>query len=688
MASAGRGARAPVALQLIAQPDFTIAPGAPLDLTVEVPALVGIDALLDAPEASSRVDVVVTAYTAVVKREDVWLAVTGVLPRPVDSLDVPIDAVGRPSSGELSLSVPTSVDRSKDALQLGAAGVYPVVVDVRVDGQVTAELITFVNRGPGPDDAPLSPLPITLGMGIDTPIVLDDDGNVLVTDDTIAQLTELADALEASAMPATVQLPPRLLSAVRNVDPALVDRLVQALADSDVTAAPTLPLDPSAAAAAGQTGLYTQWLRDGEDALGEELPNPPTRIVQFVEGPTSQAGAGLLRDLGTRLLALTPAVYNSTIDTIGIGFTDTSQVVRVRLGDGALLDAIIVDRAISETLSEPVANPLLAAIYSVADLLGFRQQIHDRGTDPGRHGVLIGTDALGIPDPRALGPLTELIAGTAGLTVSSLERLSGKVDSLLLDGVELRIGFPEATDATIEPRIATKTALEQSIASTASMLVADDPRPARWMSMVSTIPSSAVTDRRVDIIAFVVQSELREIREAVEPPTAFKFSLTGRTSEIRLRFRNNSDTPLRVLIKLSSAKLTFPDGEQIEVLEPKAVTEVEVKVEARSNGQSGVSLEVLTPAGDRLAPTVPLTANVTALNGLGNLVSGAALLILLAWWGSHMRRNLRRKRTAAAAARHPVRLNSDADESLDRRPDTPSLDALSPDAEASTLPPS
>jgi hypothetical protein len=64
-----------------------------------------------------------------------------------------------------------------------------------------------------------------------------------------------------------VALEPATLTVLPDVDPDLADRLVTVLENSDVIARPRLPFDPSAAVAADRSGLYTQLLREGEDAL-------------------------------------------------------------------------------------------------------------------------------------------------------------------------------------------------------------------------------------------------------------------------------------------------------------------------------------------------------------------------------------------------------------------------------------
>ena len=60
---------------------------------------------------------------------------------------------------------------------------------------------------------------------------------------------------------------------------------------------------------------------------------------------------------------------------------------------------------------------------------------------------------------------------------------------------------------------------------------------------------------------------------------------------------------------------------------------------ARTNGSFPVIVRLITPEGALdVAPTVTITARVTAVAGLGQLISISLLLVLLAWWWSHRRK--------------------------------------------------
>ena len=652
---------------------FNVDPRGRVEMVLQLPSAVDLAA---SPEAT----VVVTSYLVIDERADVAAALDGELPRRVDRVEVDVAALTQPAPGQLQLSIPIEVgERTAAGLQLPVAGVYPIVVEVQDDSDVLAELTTFVNRLPStPAEAP-DELPIAMAVATTAPVVLDDQTEVVLDAATVTELDQLADLLEASAMPITVRVPPALLTALSESDSAddqsLLSRLVDELGTEELVSAPSLPLDPSAAAAAGAGDLYTQWLRDGEDVLGRAVSTSPVRTIAIIDDPLSAAGGNLLRGLGGRLFVIPPELYDVLPDTLG-GFTESSMLVQIEVSPGVTVDATVVDRANQDRLARPASSPVHNAIVTVADLLMVRLDAieHD---DPTRRGVTLGTPDLGLPPVDTVEALSALIVETPGLRPVTLDELSVRTERLMLDGSEIVVGLPDDVPGDIGGRIAVRDQLTLEALSTASMLPAGDARAVEWQRLISIIPTSALTDAQVATITDDLRAQFNEVRNSVVLPDGFPFTLTGRSTEVPITLQNVSDVPLTVVVRLSSSKMEFPAGDQTVTLLPAQFTVVRVPIEARTSGRFPVTLEVLTPLGEsRIGRPVPLTARVTSLGGLGTLLTGAAVIVLLTWWVRHYRRSRRGRAALTAAQRHPATQDAMDDS------------GLSPDAATSTLPPS
>jgi len=686
-----------IRMGLVAQTPFS----APIDGTVTF--VVSMPSAIDLathPDAT----LVVTAYKAISTRDAVTKAQQGELPRTADSLDLPIAGLARPDTDQLQAVVPLeSKTRTLTALQLSKPGIYPVTLELTDNGDVLAELLTFVRRLPGPDDEPEAELPVAAAMSTTSAVTLDDDQHVALDNRIITELTQLADLLDAAAVPVAVAVPPGLLTALADSGAdgaALAERLAAGLARNDLLSEPSLPLDPSAAAAAGQQALYTQWLRDGEDTLAAAVTKPSLRTLAFVAAPLSAAGGALLRDLGGRLVVITPKQYDTLPNEAGQyyrGYTDTTSLIELNVGSDTTLDAVILDRVISNTLARSTTSPTLTAIYAVTDLLAARQQIVDADGDPRHHGVALGTPDLSLPAVDTFTAITTLIAATPGLRATTFDDLGVRADVGELNGRPVKVELPEATDGDITKRVFVANQLSTDAADVSSMLPGDDQRPGTWAQEIGLLPTSALTDTQVGAITDQLQQQFAAITAAVELPKPFSFTLTGRSTDVPVKLHNNGNSTLRVIVRLSSSKLENTVVEQAVELPPQSLVEVKVPIKALTNGFFPVTLQVLTPTKIQIGSVVPLNLTVAAFSGLGRLLTGVLLLVILTWWVRHLRQNWRKRAAAGPVGRHPARAgNRPGPAATDDSRDPAGTDepaeaddsGLSPDAATSTLPPS
>lgn len=631
-------AEGPARLALVAQ-SFNVDAAASVTMTVQVPAPVRA--------GDNDFSVSITAYRPVTERTAVAAAIRGELNRSVDTVELEPDQLFAPVPGQLQFVVPVEVTtRTRGALQMSKPGVYPVLVEYRVGGDDAAELVTFVHRVPSEKEEQEQPMSVAFAAAALQPVQLADDGSVVLDQQRIDEFRRLADLLDRSPVPLTVSVPPATLGKVSDADSALGRRLVAALERNDLLSAPVLPIDVSSAAAAGRQALYTQWLRDGEDALADMVDRPAQRTLVFGGSSLTVAGGALLRDLGARLVLIAPAA----LDELDPTAPSPTGLFALDLGDGVSLDGAVVDRATAGSLRR--SDHALAAIEVAADLLAARAEAAETD-DPARHGVVIGAADLSVPDMEPFLSIAELIVETEGLRVTTLDDLSVRADRVTVDGQPLTLQLPTTAPDDVARRAALADEVEVQSVAVASMLPEGDRRAAEWSRLVSLLPTDALSDAQATAIVARIRQDQQVILGAVEVPAGFSVNLTGRRGTVRVSLRNNASVPLDVKVSMTASKLQFPEPPPTVTLEPGTFTEVQFEVVALSNGRIPATLDVFTPEGDtRLAPPVPVTLSLTALSGIGNLVTGAALLVLLTWWVRHFRRG-RRLRAAGAATTLP-----------------------------------
>ena len=459
----------------------------------------------------------------------------------------------------------------------------------------------------------------------------------------------------------TIEVSPTLLAAYADT-PEAVDDVSAALADDELVARPLLPLDVSAAVAAGRADSYTRLLRSGEDLLTETVPAVQSvRSVVITADALSGAGAQHLRDLGARVVIMSAERYATSV-TAPDGAPDavpTDLLVEASLPDGGSIAILVVD-PISEELTEAAADEILAAgtdtEWAVATLAAM---LLDQTTDDTtiaapapRRTRILATPDLRSPDERLLRALERMVDTTTAFRFAPASTIIGGTDVQTVDGEAVSVQLPDVAGPDLAPRVELLDRTALTMASAATMLPDDDPRPDRWSDEIDALISTGFADEDVDDAVAKLIEEADTLKAAVELPDPFTFTLTGRNGTIEVRIANTTDESLDVVVDLTSTKVEFPDGPQQTTLRPRSETSVVVPVVAESNGTSAIVLRVSTPAGEQLGEEVTLTARVTALTGLGQVLTGGLIVVILTWWFSHWRAR-RREALLGGRGRHP-----------------------------------
>jgi Family of unknown function (DUF6049) len=582
--------------------------------------------------------------------------------RTVDIVSLPLAAVARNEEGDLVVELGTeSNTRDPFRLLFSLPGLYPVLIDVRVGGEPFGGIVTFVER------LPEAPPPVktlaSLLVHVDGAPTRQPTGGSIVPDEVRAELTTLAELLERSPVPITVVIRPELLDGLaRTEEPAdaeLLARLAAAIDDRhELLAEPFVAMNPSAALAGGLRDEFTEQLRVGEDIVEDRLPGViPDRTTWLVADGLGTEGLDLLRDLGVRRLAVDDKAAGSSSDGSGV-------LASVEATDEDV-PAIASDPAFEAALASVPSDPVATAHQLYAELVGMGIEDEAFGADdPDRpqRGLIVGVGTPTELDSPFLDALFPLLESSPYVDVVSVGDMMRKMELGTGDNDvrSMRLTVPDTS--VLEEVGPLLGRVEEGVRSTETMLPIGDPHPAHWDDLLAVLPAENLPDRQRRAYVTQLDGEVGDLRSAVSVVLdTGTINLGGRRSEIPVQLVNESTTPLRVMLRLVSPKLQFPEGDQI--IELVGRQRLEIPVEARTNGRFPVTVQLLTPDGSsELTAPQTLTVQATALTGLGQVVTGAFVVILASWWVQHARvahRKRRLERTASTAERHPAARPSD-----------------------------
>lgn len=614
----------------------------------------------------SSFEVVVTSHAPVEQRSAVETILAGEPGPALDGARIDFDAVVqvdellRPVG--FNYAIPTSTGGNRAAeLELVREGLYPITVELWRDGVRIAKHITFAERLTDPTQPSVRPVPFQISViaGVMDPGPEPSDEERALVRTALSQLRDLASALRS---PITAVVPPSVINEFTEIDGAAED-LIAALASGELAVVPAVRMDPSSIMEAGARDPFIAAFRAGEDLLAENFPAVPLRrttwpATDLITGAEiSRNGAGLLRDLGSQLLIISPEIYLRLSGALPQRLLDTSVWHMAELPGGSSVALGLIDpvsrlfdrtRTADRSLTE-------VTVWAMAELSAQRYQ-----SPSGRRVAVISTDEIGVPDAAVMLRLEEIIERHPGFIFSTASRAAGSVDSYRSgenttgsQGLVRRVGLPERAGPDLQLRVAKIAELRNQLEVITSMLPSTDQRPAQWRTATETWLSTVYADTKVQTRIADLTEDLDAIPASIQLPDPFTFTLTGQASEISLRIVNTSDVTLRAILHAEASKLTFPDAPLGVDLAP-GVTTVDLAVRTLSNGTFGVQLELRTPIGDTtIGAPLQLTARVNALTGLGQVLTGGALIVLGSWWFTHLRKR-GRKRDAPPATEEPA----------------------------------
>lgn len=550
----------------------------------------------------------------------------------IDTVSLPLSRVPRDNNGYLAPLIPIAVTtQNVGSLTVSFDGIYPVtlrIVDAKT-GAVISSVLTFINKRDTKTEQ--KEVRATTIVRIASEASLQPDGSVELSDDTRSIVRSSIGILRDNGSPITISLQPELAFALsvspEPDDQALLADLVAQLQRRSLTSVTFANSDVSMMAAMGLDDEFIRQLRLGEDTLNQLLPGIAKRSTTYMsDAYLDTAGVSLLRKAGVSSLILLPESQTDTKADAPRG-----MISRPNGRDNGLMSVVMADLGAAKALGAATTSSRHVAYRVAAELLMKRDFWLTAGQNPELMRLVLSTPT-GRPDAFALlGVAVRALVSAPGITMTDMASPRNVSESTPF------INLRPQTPNTGESRREGLTVARTEINAVSSMVDDADSRRLRWEYTLG-IATSNITSSPTTYVSGV-RTQLRSTRRSVTVTTPKTITLSSRTGSIRLQLRNDSEAPLTVRVRLSSAKLQLTDANRTVTLASGGTTEVVVPATTRTNGSFPVAVWVSTPRGNiEVAPFVTITAKVTALAGFGQLISISLLLVLLAWWWSNRRK--------------------------------------------------
>jgi hypothetical protein len=590
---------------------------------------------VERPTGASNLEFAMTIFPAVATRSEFVETLAdqmGDAPH-VALQPVPLSTLREESNGDVVLTIPIrdpAAPRDPTRVLLPPRdGVYPVRVELRdrLAGTTIDRFVTHLLHMPELHSTPK--LGVSLVFPVHAPPALQPDGSQQLPEgDSLAALAQGVDAVRAT--PFTLAPTPETVAALAASNDAkakaLLATLKAAAAERSTLTGTYVPANLAALMGAGLDGEVAGQITRGWDALTDVLsPRLDARTWLAEEALDPHvidvlAGRGFDRMITAEPL-LTPLQEQKL--TLTRPFVLTGRQTRVQ--------AVAADRGLAAHFDNK-GNQALLAYQLLADVAVIYL---DRPGDDERRGVA----AVAPRDWRPSRQFLDIVA--TGLALSPI------LESISLD--TLFSAVPTARDdngSTMVRRPATPA--PGSLAE-----VADELRDTRRNldSLGSVLGSGNTTSTVIEEHLLVAEStDLKSRRQRepyiagadrliatelsqIEMPEGRSFTLTARTGEIPVTFKNNTGRPVKVVVRIESDKLEFPQGTVQNLELTRLNTTERFPVIARASGAFPIRITLESPDGHLVVGRARITVRSTAASGASLVVAMGAATFLAVWWG-------------------------------------------------------
>jgi len=652
--TAPTGTAAHDAIELISQDPWTPVGG---DLRI---GLRVAPSIADDPDATVRI----TAADALASRSDFDRVIAdGVSGSPIDETEVPLASLAADATGTrvLTLGLESAQQRDQDRFGLREPGVYPLVVRIEAAEAADArgsEFTTFAVVSEATADGAARPLasplgvawvwplregPSTLPDGSVDPTVLDSFGADGRLGRQAAALARAGD-VHLTLVPGAETL--EAWVAAGREDPAAAQgaaAVLDAASRSEVLSTTYVPSDLPSLLRAGLERVVDRQLVHGRAVLDELLAAPPTTTTVLVRPANDAALARLKAGAVERVI-----VDSAALDSDEVGNPTITQPFQLRPDGNASgsLAAVASDSGLVALLAGR-ESPALRAQRLLAGL-----SIVALEAPSALRSVVLATQSE-LTAPSAL--FDTVLAGLRGnpwlesMTVSSA---FSRVPSGSSRSPEVRtlapMPVPSPPVAAIPYRLT-----EARVDAFTEFAGTDDPivteaRRALLIAESSTFAGSEGLARASATLDRVNQT-MDAFLASIRIPDPGTITLTSRSGEIPLTFRNDTGRRVRIVVTVESPKLFFPDGSTQTIdLAPRSTT-LRLAVEARTSGNFPLQLSVRTAAGDLVIAESRFQVRSTVVSAVGLTLMIGAAVFLAVWWGLYIWRARRRRRTGVPA---------------------------------------
>lgn len=529
----------------------------------------------------------------------------------------------------------------------GGSAVHPVEVSLYdTQGELTDHFLTSLIELPR--DQRNAPLRTAIILEAHVPIIATPTDAATLDPDAITQLTTIVDAV-AQHRDAHVALsisPETIvgLAATNTEETALIlEQLRNNINPDQLLPNPYTELEEQAWIDVGLDNELIELYRAGSAATNTVIgiePEPSVMLLdRTIDRDGLQALTALITDddsFGVQGVIVRPAQL-APLDRALFPQALTTRFV-IPTTDNRTVPALVADGGLSNHFTNP-----RGAAYNANRLLADLTLLSLQNADV-RQAVVVNPPVDWIPDATFLN-----------VVLTGIERIPAVRGASPLDALADTAFTPSQGLGTLSPPLRRElrpqrqpeelrsfrteySQAQAAIASWSTVIAADQASLGRLQELlrVSTDYRHTETERNayIDAIYNVIDTQKES---SITTPESQTITLTGRISEVPIIVENNLGVDAAVLLVLDSEKLSFPEGQTINIVLKPGPNRIDIPIEALASGDSPIRIQVFSPDRSVTLGSAEILVRTFAFSGVGLVIGVVAIIVLLLWWLKHLR---------------------------------------------------
>ena len=538
-----------------------------------------------------------------------------------------------PGPGPCSGQAPPTVALSCSGTS--CAGVYPVTLTALHGTTVLSRTTTFLTVAARQG---VNPMRVALVL----PFGLPGNAGQLSATRASALATTLAVAEHSPRVPLTLAPEPALVAALGPDQQGQAIRAeLRASLRSPVhqlLSTTYVPIDPGSLLAANLRPEITHQRAAGTAALAAAglAASVPTTYVEDKTGFLPSA-AGIVAGGGRAVLVDSAALSPNPDLTFSWW-----QPFELQDPSGSQVPAVAIDDQLSAYSAASQRTPVLAAAQLLGDLAFCYFEAPGL---PSPRGLVVLPQPDWMPDPNFLATTLHGLATNPVLDAVTLAGYSAQVAIGANGAPSVRSGTI-STQASLTPTVAAAISEARSqLQSLGGTLVG---APSRLATLNGELLRSeslrfSPAEAKVALLRYeaAVTPTLRSVMLPADPIT-----LTSSRGTLPITVESSAQVPLRVVVRLRSPRLQFPEGASTVLWLRQPTTTVRIEVAAETTGDLPLSITVTTPDGRVVLTQAAIVVRATATSVVAIVLTVVAVVVLAFWWIRTSRRNRAARRAA------------------------------------------